>query len=375
MMKKLNSLSILFLITALMVVLMLVTIYRSQDDTETNALLYPALMDELSGVDTLKFKSAQDEFELKKQGEDWYIPQRFNYLADFNEVKRILIDIANVHILENKTSDASKLGILGLNQPGQDDSEALQIDMMKGDEKVAGIVIGKQRELPLETGPRQFYVRRSGENHAYLVEGYLQISPVMLNWVKTEITNVERERIASVDIIQPNGDKATIINTGQKDKFGTPEDRENTIFKYAQLGYDIAGTLTHLRMEDVQPAKGFSRNGAEVVKAQFKTFDGLVVTTETSFNDGIYFTTLSAEFDPNAIKPAPQDIQETNKLKTPEQVKQEVAQLNKLLSPWVYRVSGFVGTNLMRAKSDLVVTRNQEIPMPPSYGGGFAPGM
>jgi hypothetical protein len=41
-------------------------------------------------------------------------------------------------------------------------------------------------------------------------------------------------------------------------------------------------------MEDVRSAKDFSREGAEVVTAEFITFDGLKVITETSFNDGFY---------------------------------------------------------------------------------------
>lgn len=44
----------------------------------------------------------------------------------------------------------------------------------------------------------------------------------MLNWIKSEVTNVARERIAQVNIIQPTGETATIVNVGKKDKFGVP---------------------------------------------------------------------------------------------------------------------------------------------------------
>ena len=51
-------------------------------------------------------------------------------------------------------------------------------------------------------------------------------------------------------------------------------------------------------------------------------------------------------------------------LKKPEQVQAEAAKINSDLEPWVYRFGGFVGTNLMRAKSDMVTETNKVIPMP-----------
>ena len=223
-------------------------------------------------------------------------------------------------------------------------------------------------------GARRFYVRRTGEERTWLAEGYLNINPLMLNWIKSEVVNIARERIARVDVIQPNGQTATIVNIGVKDKFGTPEDLDKTIFKYEQLGYDMAGTLFQLRMEDVQPLKDFSRGESEVVTAEFTTFDGLKVTAETSFIDGSYFSVFKAEYDAALVKTAPKGIIEADKLKAAEQVKQEVAVINKELNNWVYRFGGFIGTNLMRAKDDMVTVAGQAIPMPPDLTGtGLSP--
>ena len=368
MIKKLNSLTILFIVTVIMVLLMLFTVQKPSDTSEDYSLLFPDLLGQLNSVDTIQIKSNQDEFSLYKEGEDWFIKERWNYSADFNLVKRALIDIAEAKILERKT-DAPQhhalLGVEGIEEGG----ESVQVTMLRGDQQVVSMILGRERELGLTSGPRQFYVRRSGEDRAWLSEGYLNINPLMLNWIKSEVINIARERIAQVNIIQPNGDMATIINTGKKDKFGVPEMMDDTVFKYKQLGYDIAGTLFQLRMEDVQPVIDFSRGDAEVVKAEFITFDGLKVTIETSFNDGFYYSTFQAEYDHSAIKEAPQDIHKLGVLKTPEQVQEEVVLLNKQLSAWVYRFGGFVGTNIMRAESDIVTKASQAIPMPADLTG------
>ena len=372
--KKLNSLTTLFIITIIMVLLMLVTIYRADDNQDNFGLLFPDLFEQLNEVDNIQFTSGEGQFSLQREGEDWYIPDHFNYLADYDEVKRMLIDLSEAEIVERKTSNPEEFYILGVEgaDPEVPGGESVKISLRHADEQVAGLILGQQRLVTTQTGPKQFYTRRDGEDQSWLTEGYLQINPVMLNWIQGEIINLARERIARVEIIQPNGDVAVIVNLGKKDQFGTPEDGKETIFKYPQLGYDIAGSLHQMRLEDVKPVEDFSREGADVVTAKFISYDGLVVTSLTSFLDGFYYATFEAGFDPSVIQPAPKDIQELDVIKKPDAVKEEVAKLNKRLSPWVYRVSGFVGTNLMRAKGDIVTQRSNVIPMPPDMTG-FGP--
>jgi hypothetical protein len=375
MIKNRNSLSVLFIITVLMVLLMLVTIYRAEDNKDEYGLLFPELFEQLSSVDQIRFASGEGNFTLQREDEDWYLREHYNYPANFDEVKRMLIDLSEAEILERKTSDPENYAVLGVEGPNPEvpGGESLRVSLLDGEEPVAGLILGEQREVSMAAGPKQFYVRRVGEEESWLAEGYLQINPVMLNWIQSEIINLARERIARVEITQPNGNSAVLVNLGKKDQFGTPQSGDKTVFKYPQLGYDIAGSLHQMRLEDVKPVEEFDRGDADVVTAEFTTFDGLVVTTKTSFIDGFYLTTLSAAFDPGAIQPAPKDIQELDVTKKPDEVRAEVEKLNERLSPWAYRVSGFVGTNLMRAKDDIVTERSNVIPMPPDMSG-FGPG-
>jgi hypothetical protein len=367
MMKKLNSFSVLLVSTTVMVLLMLVTIYRADNIQDDLTLLFPDLYSQLSDVDNIEFNSTQGKFSMYKQGEDWFMTEHYDYPANFNDVKRMLIDLAEAKILERKTDNSDEYYVLGVE--GAEQGGSVEVTLRHGDNTVAGLVLGQSRQVANLVGPQQYFVRRQGEETSWLAEGYLQMSPIMLNWIDSEIVNLARERIARVEIIQPTGEKAELINLGVKDKFGTPQDRQKTIFKYEQLGYDIAGSLHQLRMEDVKPAKDFSRGEAEPVTTKFTTFDGLVVTTKTSFIDGFYYTTLSAEFDAAVVQSAPEDIQALNVLLSRDEVKAEVARLNERLAPWVYQVSGFVGTNLMRAKADMVTERNNVIPMPVDLTG------
>src|SRR5690606_22339209 len=102
----------------------------------------------------------------------------------------------------------------------------------------------------------------------------------------------------------------------------------------------------------------FSRGDADVVRAEFLTYDGLKIIAETSFNDGFYFSTFQAEYAPDAVAEVPEAIASLDALKTPEQVQAEVAEINEKVEPWVYRLGGFVGNNLMRAKADMVTVQD-----------------
>ncbi len=372
-MKKINSFTILLALTILMVILMLITIQRPNTNSDDYSLLYPDLLAELSDIDQVKFKAVgQEAFTLEKKESDWFVKERWGYLADFNKVKRALIDIAEARILEQKTSDPTYYGILGVaNIDEGSDATARQVTLLSKGKVVADLIVGNQRETNSTSGPSQYHVRKVEGAESWLVQGYLQLNPVILNWVQGEIFHVARERVQQVTISQPNGQTAVVQNIGEKNKFGVPNMPAGTSFKYPQLGYDIAGTIHELQLEDMQPIADFSRGDVDVVKAEFVTFDGLKINSETSFIDGQYFATFKARFDASAVQSAPEAIQTMDVLKTAEQVQAEVVAINEKVSPWAYRLAGFVGTNLMRAEADIVTKSEQSIPMPADVTGGF----
>ena len=57
--KKLNSLTVLFIITVVMVLLMLVTIYRAEDNQDAYGLLFPDLFEQLGEVDNITFHQSR----------------------------------------------------------------------------------------------------------------------------------------------------------------------------------------------------------------------------------------------------------------------------------------------------------------------------
>ena len=160
MLKKLNSLSILAILTALMVVWMLITIYKAEDTSDDFSLLFPELFEQLSDVDNITFKSEQDEFSLSRDDEQWFITDYHNYPADDDLVRRMLVDLADARILELKTDDPELYPVLGV-EGAEEGGSSFVIKLFNDQQEVAGLVLGKARDLSADaSGPQQFYLRR-----------------------------------------------------------------------------------------------------------------------------------------------------------------------------------------------------------------------
>ncbi len=139
---------------------------------------------------------------------------------------------------------------------------------------------------------------------------------------------------------------------------------------------NIADTVAHLTMDDVRPRGEVELPSKGGVTALLETFDGLRVILNTTKKDDRHYATVSAEFDLELIqKPEePSETKEAKKegaeqegkekatpevpaptrLKSSEEVQQEVEQLNERLSGWVYVIPSFRAEAITKRRSDLI---------------------
>jgi hypothetical protein len=151
-----------------------------------------------------------------------------------------------------------------------------------------------------------------------------------------------------------------------------PEGKE---LQWPGVGSGLASALQYLSLDDVQKSEGFDAAGATT--AEFTCFDGMVVTAKTIEKDSKTWVALSARFDetqraaPAGPPPPPpaegETAPETPKepeLKSIDDVKKEVDELNLKWSPWVYAVPGYNAANLRKKMSDLLKQDEPPAPAP-----------
>lgn len=128
--------------------------------------LYPELKGQLNSVSAVNIYKAGDArvVELKKQGESWTVSERDNYPADESKVRKLLVEIADAKVYEQKTSNPAEYPKLGVEDTTGKGATSLRIELA-GTPKPVNLIVGKQG-----VGARSNYVRRAGEPNSWLVD-------------------------------------------------------------------------------------------------------------------------------------------------------------------------------------------------------------
>ena len=93
-----------------------------QTDVVRNAL-YPELLERVNEVGRIELRSSAHNTVLVRSGERWQIENKDNYEAIASNVKRALLQVADLLIVEAKTRSSERYARLGLSDLDQEDAE------------------------------------------------------------------------------------------------------------------------------------------------------------------------------------------------------------------------------------------------------------
>jgi hypothetical protein len=277
-----NMRNLLFFIITLAVV---VTAWKasqtSKPTTEIDArLLYPSLNERINEIRRFSISTAKSKTQLELKGSEWVVANRDSYPANFSAVKSTLLHLAATRIVEEKTSDPANYATIGVNQPDDDGSESVLIEIRDAaDAIVASLIIGKERTANSLNIPN-YFARDPNDATALLVQGDLKMSDDPIKWMDTSVVNVSTERVQSVTIERPGETVVQLSKAALSDNFfelaGIPDGF--TAASRATVS-SVGAVLLGVRFQDVMTSdivSGLKPN----VSATVRTFDGLVATIE-----------------------------------------------------------------------------------------------
>jgi len=304
---------------------------------------FPALSNALNDASEIAVKSNTAAFTIKKSGDAWVIAEKDNYPVEFDKVKSALVKLADLRLLEAKTSDPTRYERLQLNDVSDKDAKSKEITVKdaKGQVLAAG-VLGRRNSNLFGATAAGTYMRRTGQPQAWLAEGDVDIGATPNDWLQRRIVEIPSERVKSAEITQPTGEKLFL----HKDK---PEDKNYTVDnipqgrKLASEGEanGIGGGLWRLELEDVKQAAKVPFEKPWV--AVFKTLDGVTVRLESVMVDKDVWTRVAATAD---------DPQGDDAAK--EKLKAEATAITERNKGWVYKMSPGDGERLTRKLDDLL---------------------
>ena len=204
----------------------------------------------------------------------WTLAEKANYPVDPAKVRELALALANLQLVEAKTADPQRLKRLELEEPGGEGASRGRSSCSAAmARRWRRAVVGKTSPALYGGGRGGVYVRRAGDNQAWLAAGEIDVPTDAMTLIGSELIDVPTEQVARVVMQPPGGSASTLSRPDAAGDFVTdatlPEGRKLDPVKVESL----AGTLGGLTMTDVRPASEVTL-GPDARHARFETFAG-----------------------------------------------------------------------------------------------------
>lgn len=335
--KPLRNLVILAGATAIAVVAASVAVINDQSSVRTNFVPHPlfeGLATKLDRVDRIVYTSSRgmggEEIVemIRKEDGRWGITSRAGYPADDELVRRALLGAGNMEAYEPRTANPEWHRNLGLMKP-EDIGSAIRIEYFSGEERMAGLLVGKVPERAVDVkGEGLIYVRRDGEDQSWLARGHMPLHKNAVAWLDPAFVDIPREDVARVTL-WAGTEHPVVMERADRSAAdfvlaNIPEDRAT---RGAPVINKTAEAILESSFDDVVPAETLEMP-EEGPRVTVETFDGLRLTMIMGGQGGALWGAFTVELDPElAVEGS--DM---------EAAKARADKLSARLSAWAYKL-------------------------------------
>jgi len=380
-----KSLFVLIVITAIVVVAAIWVSIKPEVQDQSGVKLFPELLKNVNDVTEIAAITSDSTFTLQRQDDQWVVKEKSNYPADRAVVRNFLLGAANLKRLQPKTSNPDLYIKIDLQDVTAEGAKSVRYVLKKDSTVVADSLFGKQRPAKADPSRDEYYVRLKDDPQSWLVEGKLKLAKSADDWLDTKILEVDRSRIRQAVVHHPGTENVVVRRENRSDKDFTLADVPTGAEVELQFGVnDVATSFASVSLDSVEPGSSIEISDNTGVKAVMETFDGLRVTMLTAKGEGVAYARFAASFEPAlVVDPEPDKSKETdaNKteetkepeeskeqtnegpkpvIKTADDVKKEVATLNKRWSDWVYKLPEIKLKNITKPKAELYTIKKPE---------------
>jgi len=261
----------------------------SQRESEYGTPVFPALGAELDKVDSLRVVGAGDKplVTLKRNGGGWLVADP-GYPADSTRVRRLLVALADLKVVEPKTQDPARYAALGVEDVADPKAQSVRLELGGLAEPLA-LLVGHA------AAGQNGYLRVVGHAQALEARPGLDVARSPRDWLARSIVDIGAARVHSVTVERTDAPPWRAVKaTRDAPHFevpGLPKGKE-----LASLGAaDVAGnTLSNVELDAVRKVQASSTRPQRVI---VECFDGLVVTVEGRSEGDARWVTVAARYD------------------------------------------------------------------------------
>jgi len=221
---------------------------------------------------------------LRKRDTDWAVVER-EYTADVGKVRKLLLDLSALEVVEEKTSDPGSYSRLGVEDVKSPQAGGTLVEVITP-KKVFGLIVGKSAD------GRSSYVRVNGAKSSALASPQVTADADPKRWLDHTLVDIPESRVKEIAVTPATGPAYSVAREKKEQTDFTvsnvPKGRELTS---PGAGNPAAGDLTSFQLDDVRHAPPDAKPTAT---ATFRTFDGLEIKTEGFLEGDRHFLALTA---------------------------------------------------------------------------------
>ncbi|MCU0758168.1 MAG: DUF4340 domain-containing protein [Steroidobacteraceae bacterium] len=222
---------------------------------------------------------------LRRDAGGWIVVERA-WPADAGKVRKLLLDLSALAVVEEKTHDPARYPVLGVEDVDGPAATGTRIDVKTAKGAIQSLVLGKP------SGGREGFVRAVGAAPSYLARPQVSAEGNPARWLDTSLLDIDATRVRAVTLTGPAAPALPL----QDERLPTA----------------LAGALDGLALEDVRPrplgapgAVGGTSVEGPVRRARYTTWEGLVLEIAGREDGGRRWISVDASFDPSAARERP----------------------------------------------------------------------
>jgi Domain of unknown function (DUF4340) len=264
---------------------------------------------------------------LKRSATDWMVAER-DYAADSGKVRKLLLDLAALNVVEEKTRAPENYPALGVEDTTSDKAAGTRVDAVTP-AKTFSLIVGKS------SGAKSGYVRVANSPQSLLAAPLISLDADPRRWLDHTLIDIPQDRIREVAVkpAQGPGYTATRASKDQAD-FTVAEVPKGRELSSPAAADPIAGSLGSVSLDDVRHAPADPAAGT-VSHAIFRTFDGLEIEV-VGHKDG---NSAFVSFTPRS---------------TAKETQAEAQTLESKVKGWEFEVPSYKYDGMFRPLEDLL---------------------
>lgn len=307
----------------------------SRPDSLGGGRVLPDLRDALNDVTEIRVQKGDgSKVTVRRTDAEWQVVER-EYPADASRVRQLLMNLAQLEVVEEKTSDPGNYAQLGVEDVAGASNATGSLVEAVTPQKTFALIVGKP------SGGSSSFVRVAGESRSFLAKPQLSVDADPARWVDRTIVDLPQKRIREMVVTPARGNGYTLRREKSEDTdfelVDVPKGREPV---GAGALNAVPGSLASLTLDDVRrveekkPDDGRSRPRAIV-----RTFDGLELEITGREEDSQHYLTLSAKA-------------------TQDEAREEAERLSARFAGREYEIPGYKYDALFRPLDQLLVPKS-----------------